>query len=136
MRIFVILLLHFISIGPTLVHASSKQSNDLNPPKNDLIIIYSHGKIVKVQGTKIEKTIATFGDETLQIAGSNNIVYAKGGLRNVVINGMNNEVYVDKINSVTIDGGNNVVQYKLSSTKSGKPAIHTKGGNNDILKTN
>lgn len=135
MRIFAIFLLNFVCVGTFMVQASSKQSNELNPPKNDLIIIYSHGKVVKVEGMKIEKTISTVGDETLQIAGSNNIVYAKGGLKNVVINGMNNEVYVDKISSVTIDGGNNTVQYKLSATKSGKPSISSKGGNNDILKT-
>lgn len=134
MRILAIFLLNVICSLTMVVQASSKQSNDLNPPKNDLIIIYSHGKVVKVEGMKIEKTISTVGDETLQIAGSNNIVYAKGGLKNVVINGMNNEVYVDKISSVTIDGGNNIVQYRLSATKSGKPSIKSKGGNNDILK--
>ncbi|WP_208292231.1 DUF3060 domain-containing protein [Sphingobacterium paludis] len=99
-----------------------------------MIIIFKEGKIVKVEGTKIEKSIAVSGTETLQIEGSNNIIYAKGGLRAVVINGANNEVYVDKINSVKIDGGNNLVQYQLSANKAGKPLVILKGTNNDISK--
>ena len=51
------------------------------------------------------------------------------------INGMKNDVYVERIKRVRIDGGNNLVQYKLAANKNGKPLISLKGYNNDILKT-
>ncbi|TDS17209.1 Protein of unknown function (DUF3060) [Sphingobacterium paludis] len=134
MRISVVFLYILFCFAVLNSKAASYQDNTLNSPKNDLIIIFKEGKIVKVEGTKIEKSIAVSGTETLQIEGSNNIIYAKGGLRAVVINGANNEVYVDKINSVKIDGGNNLVQYQLSANKAGKPLVILKGTNNDISK--
>ena len=135
MRMTLIFLCISLFLGSLTSKAASYQANALNPPKNDLIIIFKEGKTVKVEGTKIQKSIAASGTETLQIEGSNNIIHAKGGLKSVVINGANNEVYVDKIHSVTIDGGNNIVQYQLSANKAGKPRVVLKGANNDILKT-
>ncbi|KGE15844.1 DUF3060 domain-containing protein [Sphingobacterium deserti] len=134
MKLPIIILYVILYVGVAGSKASPYQVNTLNPPKNDLIIIFKEGRIVKVEGTKIEKSIAASGTETLQIDGSNNIIHAKGGLKGVVINGANNEVYVDKIHSVKIDGGNNTVQYQLSANKTGKPVVMLKGANNDILK--
>ncbi|WP_437921570.1 DUF3060 domain-containing protein [Sphingobacterium sp. LRF_L2] len=107
----------------------------IDPPKNDLIVIFQHGKVIKVEGESNEKSVRTTGEETLQIAGSNNIIYAKGGLKSLIINGMNNEIYVDRINNVKIEGGNNLVSYKMTADLSGKPRVVSKGYNNDIVKT-
>lgn len=135
MRTIAIFIFNLFFLCHLSSYASSAQSNDAHPPKNDIIVIYKQGKVVKVEGVKTERVITTGGDETLQIEGSNNVVYARGGLKEVVINGMNNEVYVDRITRVRIDGGNNLVQYKLAANKNGKPFISLKGHNNDILKT-
>ncbi|WDF69929.1 DUF3060 domain-containing protein [Sphingobacterium oryzagri] len=134
MRTAAVFFFYILFLSVSFAFATSGGSKDAKSPKNDLIIIYKEGKVVKVDGANIEKSIATQGDEILQIEGSNNIVYAKGGLKSIVINGANNEVYVDRIHTVKIEGVNNLVQYKLSPTKEGKPTVSTKGGKNDILK--
>lgn len=134
MRTIAIFFFNFLFVSLSAVFAASGESSDVDKPKNDLIIIYKHGKVVKVDGANIEKSIATSGNEILQIEGSNNIVYAKGGLKEVVINGVNNEVYVDRLHAVKIAGDNNLVQYKLSPSKGGKPTVSSKGSKNDILK--
>lgn len=133
MRTIAVFFFNFLFVSLSVAFAGPGVTRKSDPPKNDLIIIYKHGKVVKVGGEYLEKSIATRGDEILQIEGSNNIVYAKGGLKEVVINGMNNEVYVDRLHAVKIDGINNLVQYKLAPNKAGKPTVTTKGANNDIL---
>ncbi|MFD1769012.1 DUF3060 domain-containing protein [Sphingobacterium suaedae] len=115
-------------------YGAGGKSNKIDPPKNDLIIIYQHGKVVKVEGMNNEKKLITNGDETLQIAGSHNVIYAIGGLKSISISGINNEIYVDRIHNVKIEGTNNLVHYKLANGKAGKPVINLKGERNDVIK--
>ncbi len=104
-------------------------------PKN-FIIIYQQGKTIKVEGTKSERNIQSEGDEVLHVKGSHNVVVVKGGLKSVMVKGMHNEVYVDRLEEVTIDGEHNKVSYKSIPDKKAvlKSTIVQGSKNNNVVK--
>ncbi|AZA84941.1 hypothetical protein C1637_21925 [Chryseobacterium lactis] len=69
-----------------------------------------------------------------EVEGGDNTVTIKGSAKKISVSGTGNKVYIDKVDKVAIEGGNNIVYYRTSGTKSGKPDVSLTGVGNKVVK--
>lgn len=93
----------------------------------------SNGKTIQVDGVG-HKLNYTLDGGNVEVSGGDNTVNVKGSAKKIAVSGTGNKVYIDKVDNVTIEGGNNTVYYRSSGTKSGKPNASLTGVGNKVVK--
>lgn len=76
----------------------------------------------------------TLNASNVEVSGGDNTVTVKGSAGKVSVSGTGNKIYIDKVDNVAIEGGNNTVYYRTSGTKSGKPNASLTGVENKVVK--
>jgi len=76
----------------------------------------------------------TLNGGNAEVSGGSNIITINGNVDKLEVSGTDNTVYVDKVTRIILEGGNNKVFYKSSSTKTGKPNIAITGVGNSVKK--
>lgn len=92
-----------------------------------------NNKIVHVEGVGHQLNYSLNGG-VAEVEGGDNTVTIKGSAKKIAVSGTGNKVYIDKVDKVTIEGGGNVVYYRTSGTKSGKPDVSVTGVGNKVVK--
>ncbi|MBP1167619.1 MULTISPECIES: DUF3060 domain-containing protein [unclassified Chryseobacterium] len=90
-------------------------------------------KIVHVEGVGHQLNYSLNGG-VAEVEGGDNTVTIKGSAKKIAVSGTGNKVYIDKVDKVSIEGGNNTVYYRTSGTKSGKPDVSITGVGNRVVK--
>lgn len=90
-------------------------------------------KTIQVEGVG-HKLNYTLNEGTAEVEGGDNTVTIKGSAKKIAVSGTGNKVYIDKVDKVTIEGGGNIVYYRTSGTKSGKPDVSLTGVGNKVVK--
>ncbi|REC49746.1 DUF3060 domain-containing protein [Chryseobacterium pennipullorum] len=90
-------------------------------------------KKIQVDGVG-HKLNYTLNGGVVEVEGGDNTVTIKGSAKMIAVSGTGNKVYIDKVDRVTIEGGDNVVYYRTSGTKSGKPNVALTGVGNRVTK--
>lgn len=93
----------------------------------------SSDKKIEVEGVG-HKLNYTLNGGTVEVSGGDNTVAIKGNAKKISVSGTGNKVYIDKVDKVSIEGGNNTVYYKTAGTKSGKPDASMTGVGNKVVK--
>jgi hypothetical protein len=88
---------------------------------------------IHIEGVGHQKKFSSDGG-VLHIEGTNNTITVSGFLSKVIIEGASNTVYVDKVSSVKIEGAGTKVYYKVSPTKTGRPATNIFGAGSNVIK--
>lgn len=120
--------LAFLLIGTGTAFSQSRKtesSKGVEQSDND--------KKIQVEGVG-HKLNYTLNGGTVEVAGGDNTVTVKGSARKISVSGTGNTVYIDKVDKVALEGGNNTVYYKTSGTKSGKPDASLTGVGNKVVK--
>ena len=86
-----------------------------------------------INGDGLSKTVTLKG-EPVEIIGSSNRLIIKGRAVSINITGTNNIVEVDSTENVNIDGENNKVSYKTSTTEAKRPNISISGAGSEVYK--
>ncbi|WP_454047171.1 DUF3060 domain-containing protein [Chryseobacterium sp. Marseille-Q8038] len=92
-----------------------------------------NNKIVHVEGVGHQLNYSLNGG-VAEVEGGDNTVTIKGSAKKIAVSGTGNKVYIDKVDKVSIEGGNNTVYYRTSGTKSGKPDVSVTGVGNRVVK--
>ena len=71
---------------------------------------------------------------TLEVNGANCDITVKGFANEIIVNGSNVNVRIDKVNRVEMNGVNAKVYYKTTDNKSGKVASEVNGLNAKVIK--
>jgi len=90
-------------------------------------------KKIEVDGVGHKLTYSLNGG-VAEVEGGDNTVTIKGSAKKISVSGTGNKVYIDKVDKVAIEGGNNIVYYRTSGTKSGKPDVSLTGVGNKVVK--
>ncbi|CAM3111664.1 hypothetical protein DRF59_17835 [Chryseobacterium flavum] len=90
-------------------------------------------KKIEVDGVG-HKLNYTLNGGIAEIEGADNTVTIKGSAKKISVSGTGNKVYIDKVDKVIIEGGNNTIYYKTSGTKTGKPDASLTGVGNKVSK--
>ncbi|RQO38121.1 hypothetical protein DBR39_14715 [Chryseobacterium sp. KBW03] len=92
-----------------------------------------NNKMIQVEGVS-HKLNYTLNGGTAEIEGADNTVTIKGSAKKISISGTGNKVYIDKVDKVILEGGGNIIYYRTSGTKSGKPDVSIEGVDNKLVK--
>jgi uncharacterized protein YbcV (DUF1398 family) len=92
-----------------------------------------NNKKIQVEGVG-HKLNYTLNGGNAEVEGSGNTVTIKGSAKRISVSGTGNKVYINKVDKVIIEGGDNAVYYKTSGTKSGKPDVALTGVGNKVTK--
>ncbi|NIF04356.1 DUF3060 domain-containing protein [Chryseobacterium sp. Tr-659] len=92
-----------------------------------------NNKSVKVEGVG-HKLNYTLNGGIVEVNGADNKVMIKGSAKQISISGTGNKVYIDKVDKVILEGGDNTVFYKTAGTKTGKPDTSATGVENKVIK--
>ncbi|MEJ5050080.1 DUF3060 domain-containing protein [Chryseobacterium culicis] len=92
-----------------------------------------NNKIVHVEGVGHQLNYSLNGG-VAEVEGGDNMVTIKGSAKKIAVSGTGNKVYIDKVDKVSIEGGDNTVYYRTSGTKSGKPDVSITGVGNKVVK--
>ncbi|RXM38057.1 hypothetical protein BOQ62_19195 [Chryseobacterium sp. CH21] len=90
-------------------------------------------KVVHVEGVGHTLNYA-LNDGTVEVEGGDNTLTVKGSAKKIEVSGTGNKVYVDKVDKISMEGGDNIVYYRTSGTKSGKPDVSITGVGNRVVK--
>lgn len=90
-------------------------------------------KVVHVEGVGHTLTYTLSGG-VVEVEGGDNKLTVKGSAKKVTISGTGNKVYIDKVDKISMEGGDNTVYYRTSGTKSGKPDVSITGVGNKVVK--
>lgn len=90
-------------------------------------------KNVVIDGMGVKKSI-TMNGGTLEVNGANCDITVKGFANEIIVNGSNVNVRIDKVNRVEMNGVNAKVYYKTTDNKSGKVASEVNGLNAKVIK--
>lgn len=90
-------------------------------------------KHVVIDGMGVKKSI-TMNGGTLEVNGANCDITVKGFANEIIVNGSNVNVRIDKVNRVEMNGVNAKVYYKTTDNKSGKVASEVNGLNAKVIK--
>lgn len=90
-------------------------------------------KIVQVEGVG-HKLNYTLNGGVAEVEGGGNTVTIKGSAKKITVSGTGNKVYIDKVDKISMEGGDNIVCYRTSGTKSGKPDVSITGVGNKAVK--
>ncbi|WP_080779388.1 DUF3060 domain-containing protein [Chryseobacterium phocaeense] len=99
----------------------------------------THGKSTKsdkkieVDGVGHKQTYSSDGGNA-EVAGVNNTITINGYAAKLEVSGSGNTVFIDKVSRIVLEGTNNKVFYKASTTKSGKAEISSTGVGNSAVK--
>ncbi|WP_426479651.1 DUF3060 domain-containing protein [Chryseobacterium sp. CBSDS_008] len=92
-----------------------------------------NNKMVHVEGVG-HKLTYTLNGGVAEVEGGDNTLTIKGSAKKIDVSGTGNKVYIDKVDKITIEGGDNTVYYRTSDTKSGKPDVSITGVGNKVVK--
>ena len=92
-----------------------------------------NNKMIQVEGVG-HKLNYTLNGGTAEIEGADYTVTIKGSAKKISISGTGNKVYIDKVDKVILEGGGNIIYYRTSGTKSGKPDVSIEGVGNKLVK--
>ena len=87
-------------------------------------------KVIHVEGVG-HKLNYTLNGGVVEVEGGDNTLTVKGSAKKITVSGTGNKVYIDK---VAMEGGGNIVYYRTSGTKSGKPDVSITGVGNKVVK--
>jgi hypothetical protein len=90
-------------------------------------------KVVHVEGVG-HKLNYTLNGGVVEVEGGDNTLTVKGSAKKITVSGTGNKVYIDKVDKVSMEGGGNMVYYRTSGTKSGKPDVSIEGVGNKVIK--
>lgn len=90
-------------------------------------------KIVQVEGVGHKLNYILNGG-VAEVEGGGNTVTIKGSAKKITVSGTGNKVYIDKVDKISMEGGDNIVYYRTSGTKSGKPDVSITGVGNKAVK--
>lgn len=90
-------------------------------------------KVVHVEGVGHTLNYALSGG-TVEVEGGDNKLTVKGSAKKITVSGTGNKVYIDKVDKISLEGGDNTVYYRTSGTKSGKPDVSITGVGNKVVK--
>ncbi|WP_343659435.1 DUF3060 domain-containing protein [Chryseobacterium sp.] len=90
-------------------------------------------KIVQVKGVGHKLNYILNGG-VAEVEGGGNTVTIKGSAKKITVSGTGNKVYIDKVDKISMEGGDNIVYYRTSGTKSGKPDVSITGVGNKAVK--
>ncbi|WP_054512914.1 DUF3060 domain-containing protein [Chryseobacterium sp. ERMR1:04] len=76
----------------------------------------------------------TLNGGIVEVEGGDNTITIKGSAKKISVSGTGNKVYIDKVDKIVMEGGNNTIFYKTSGTKSGKPDTSLTGVGNKVVK--
>ncbi|MDQ1855241.1 MULTISPECIES: DUF3060 domain-containing protein [unclassified Chryseobacterium] len=90
-------------------------------------------KVVHVEG--VGHTLNyTLSGGVVEVEGGDNKLTVKGSAKKITVSGTGNIVYIDKVDKISMEGGDNTVYYRTSGTKSGKPDVSIEGVGNKVVK--
>jgi len=90
-------------------------------------------KVVHVEGIG-HALKYTLNGGVVEVEGGDNTLTVKGSAKKITVSGTGNKVYIDKVDKVSMEGGGNIVYYRTSGTKSGKPDVSVTGVGNKVVK--
>lgn len=90
-------------------------------------------KVVHVEGVGHKLNYSLNGG-VVEVEGSGNTLTVKGSAQKIIVSGTGNKVYIDKVDKISMEGGDNMVYYRTSGTKSGKPDVSITGVENKVVK--
>lgn len=90
-------------------------------------------KVVHVEGVG-HKLNYTLNGGLVEVEGGDNTLTIKGSAKKITVSGTGNTVYIDKVDKISMEGGDNMVYYRTSGTKSGKPDVSITGVGNKVVK--
>ncbi|WPO92104.1 DUF3060 domain-containing protein [Chryseobacterium sp. YR459] len=90
-------------------------------------------KVVHVEGVGHTLNYALSGG-VVEVEGGDNTLTVKGSAKKITVSGTGNKVYIDKVDKISMEGGGNIVYYRTSGTKSGKPDVSIEGVGNKVVK--
>lgn len=90
-------------------------------------------KVVHVEGVG-HKLNYTLNGGVVEVEGGDNTLTVKGSAKKITVSGTGNTVYIDKVDKISMEGGDNMIYYRTSGTKSGKPDVSITGVGNKVVK--
>ncbi len=90
-------------------------------------------KKIQVEGIG-HKLNYTLNGGIVEVEGGDNTITIKGSAKKISVSGTGNKVYIDRVDNISMEGGNNTIFYKTSGTKSGKPNTSLTGVGNKVAK--
>lgn len=90
-------------------------------------------KVVHVEGVG-HKLNYTLNGGLVEVEGGDNTLTIKGSAKKITVSGTGNTIYIDKVDKISMEGGDNMVYYRTSGTKSGKPDVSITGVGNKVVK--
>ncbi|WNI38645.1 DUF3060 domain-containing protein [Chryseobacterium sp. SG20098] len=90
-------------------------------------------KVVHIEGVGHKLNYALNGC-VVEVEGGDNTLTVKGSAKKITVSGTGNKVYIDKVDKISMEGGGNMVYYRTSGTKSGKPDVSIEGVGNKVVK--
>jgi hypothetical protein len=90
-------------------------------------------KVLHVEGVG-HKLNYTLNGGVVEVEGGDNTVTIKGSAKKITVSGTGNKVYIDKVDKISMEGGDNMIYYRTSGTKSGKPDVSITGVGNKVVK--
>ncbi|SMO58888.1 Protein of unknown function [Chryseobacterium rhizoplanae] len=90
-------------------------------------------KVLHVEGVG-HKLNYTLNGGVVEVEGGDNTLTVKGSAKKITVSGTGNKVYIDKVDKISMEGGDNMIYYRTSGTKSGKPDVSITGVGNKVVK--
>ncbi|CAD0220829.1 DUF3060 domain-containing protein [Chryseobacterium sp. D764] len=90
-------------------------------------------KVVHVEGVGHNLNY-TLNGGVVEVEGGDNTLTVKGSAKKITVSGTGNKVYIDKVDKISMEGGDNMIYYRTSGTKSGKPDVSITGVGNKVVK--
>ena len=90
-------------------------------------------KVIHVEGVG-HKLNYTLNGGVVEVEGGDNTLTVKGSAKKITVSGTGNKVYIDKVDKISMEGGDNMIYYRTSGTKSGKPDVSITGVGNKVVK--
>lgn len=121
-------ILAFLLIGTGTAFSQSRKTESSKGVEQS-----DNKKIVQVEGVG-HKLSYTLSGGTVEVAGGDNTVTVKGSAKKISVSGTGNTVYIDRVDKIMMEGGNNTIYYRTSGTKSGKPDASLTGVGNRVVR--
>jgi uncharacterized protein YbcV (DUF1398 family) len=121
-------ILAILLLGTGTVFSQSRKTESMNGVEKT-----DSNKKVHVEGVGHKLNYSLNGG-IVEVEGGDNTVTIKGSAKNISVSGTGNKVYIDRVDKIVMEGGNNTVFYKTSGTKSGKPDASLTGVGNKVVK--